>query len=136
MDDQENSGAGLVTNEEMLKEPSAPYIQNVTVQGPAPAIKPDQRLTDLADLFHVRNQQYGDSYLGIGPVMAAIFPAGLKLSSADDWNRFFCFFMCIGKLHRYAMKFDTGGQQDSLDDTAVYAQMLAYVDALNKGAQA
>lgn len=99
---------------------------------PAPA-RPDRRLQGLSDLFAQRGQQYGDSFLKFGPVMRAIFPDGLELTTADEWNRFALFFMCVVKLHRYGMKFHDGGQADSLDDTSVYAQMLAYVDEL-KGA--
>lgn len=93
---------------------------------------PHERLTDLADLFAQRNTIYGNSYLQFGPVGHALFPGGLTLQTPDEWNRFALFFMCILKLHRYAMKYEGGGQADSLDDLAVYSQMLAYVDELNK----
>lgn len=89
---------------------------------------PDHRLEALADLFRERNKQYGDSFLDFGPMAQQMFPNGVDLKTPDDWNRFALFFMCMVKLHRYAMKFDSGGQADSLDDLAVYAQMLAYVD--------
>lgn len=97
--------------------------------------RPDKTLGLLADLYRDRNAAYGDSYLTFGPVMEAMFPDGLVLRSAEDWNRFALFFLTVVKVHRYAMRFHDGGQQDSLDDIAVYAQMLRHVDALGKEAE-
>jgi hypothetical protein len=103
-------------------------IANSGCEEPLLDYSPDHRLEGLADLFRERNAQYGDSFLDFGPMAAAMLPKGIDLKTPDDWNRFALFFMCMVKLHRYAMKFESGGQQDSLDDLAVYAQMLAYVD--------
>jgi hypothetical protein len=94
--------------------------------------RPDKTLGLLGDLYRDRNAAYGDSYLTFGPVMEAMFPDGLVLRSAEDWNRFALLFLTQMKLHRYAMRFHDGGQRDSLDDISVYAQMLRHVDALGK----
>ena len=96
------------------------------------ATTPPDRLTAAADIFRQRNQQYGDSFLSFGQFAHAMFPDGLSISSPEQWNRFALFFMCMTKLHRYGGKFNAGGQADSLDDLAVYSQMLAYVDELNQ----
>lgn len=103
------------------------HSDKVRVSDGAP-VRPDQRLADLGDLFRNRNSAYGDSFTKFGPVMEAMFPGGIRLKSAHDWNRMALLLHIIGKLHRYAMKFDDGGHADSLDDASVYAQMLAYVD--------
>jgi hypothetical protein len=112
----------------MMSEPDLRTFKEMNAELNKRLDTPDRRLANLGDLFRDRNAMYGDSYLQFGPVIKAMFPDGLVLRSAEDWNRFALFFMCVVKLHRYAMKFHDGGQRDSLDDIAVYAQMLAYVD--------
>jgi hypothetical protein len=91
-------------------------------------VRPDKRLELLGDLFRDRNTSYGDSFTRFGPVMEAMFPQGLVLRSARDWNRAAVFLYIIGKVHRYAIRFHDGGHADSLDDISVYAQMLRYID--------
>jgi hypothetical protein len=60
--------------------------------------------------------------------MAALFPEGVELKSPSDFTRFALFAQAHGKLVRYAARFAAGGHPDSLDDTAVYAQILRFVD--------
>lgn len=89
---------------------------------------PADILRAAADLFEKRNEDYGSSYKQIGSVLFAMFPEGLTLLDEEDFTRFALFFMCAGKLDRYARRFAEGGQQDSTIDLSVYAAMLTEVD--------
>lgn len=86
-----------------------------------------QRLTDLGDIFAARSKVYGDNYKHFGKVMKGIFPRGIDLRSEEEFNRFCIFVQVVSKITRYGQSF-AKGHQDSLDDTSVYAQMLAEVD--------
>jgi hypothetical protein len=86
-------------------------------------------LQDAADLFHERAKQYGPSYFTHGPVVAALFPEGLTLRSAEDFNRFAILNLMVTKLVRYCNNWSEGGHQDSVADLAVYTKMLEEVDA-------
>ena len=77
-----------------------------------------------AETFEGRNPVYGSSYKGIGAALAGVFPEGLPAMDAEGWNRFACWFMVFGKLHRYSGNFARGGHQDSAHDAMVYAAML------------
>lgn len=89
-------------------------------------------LTALGDLYRERNKLYGDNYKNIGKAYEAMFPKGVTLKTADDFNRFCCFVWTFGKVSRYAEQFDKGGHHDSLDDIAVYSQMLQELDSIIK----
>lgn len=90
------------------------------------------RLKNLSKLYADRNAQYGDNYLKFGAVMAAIFPDGITLKTAEHHNRFALFVQMAHKLTRYARSINRGGHEDSLDDLAVYAQMAQEFDAMSK----
>jgi len=87
-----------------------------------------EELKRLGDLYRQRNQTYGDDYLRHGSIMKAIFPSGMKLNTEDEFNRYAIFKFMIAKITRYAVNWEKGGHDDSLDDIAVYAQMLKEVD--------
>lgn len=87
-----------------------------------------ERLADLGALYRERNALYGDNYKQFGHVMARLFPGGVQLKTADDFNRFALFMHVQHKISRYAQQFASGGHPDSLDDAAVYAQMLQEID--------
>lgn len=86
----------------------------------------------LGDLYEERNKLYGDNYKKFGNVMSAMFPEGMTLRGADDFNRIGLFVQVVSKIGRYAEQFDKDGHEDSLDDLAVYSQMLAEVDRMVK----
>ena len=86
------------------------------------------QLAELAKLYQQRNAQYGDTYKRVGNALWEIFDGKINLETADDINRFVTFAMVIIKMCRYAQSFDNGGHADSLDDAAVYAQMLREID--------
>jgi len=85
-------------------------------------------LRQAAETYDQRNQLYGDNYKRFGPIMALLFPHGLKLVTDDDHNRFGVLVQCVSKMTRYAEQFDQGGHDDSLLDLSVYANMLRELD--------
>lgn len=89
---------------------------------------PDKRLADSADLFRTRNKQYGANYTKFGPIMASMFPDGISCAGEEELGRLILFAHLFTKLTRYAQNMNRGGHEDSLDDMAVYAMMLAEHD--------
>jgi hypothetical protein len=85
-------------------------------------------LKSLADLHSERGDLYRDDYVRVGASLAALFSSGVTLSSPEDFCRFALLVHLHGKLGRYAVMFDRGGHDDSLDDMAVYSQILRKVD--------
>lgn len=85
-------------------------------------------LRDNAGIYEQRNQLYGDNYKRFGKIMAILFPNGIDLQNADDFNRFGIFVQVVSKITRYAENFSRGGHDDSLDDNAVYSMMLKELD--------
>lgn len=92
------------------------------------AKKVPQALADLGALYAQRNALYKDNYKHFGTTLIGIFPEGLNLKTAEDFNRFAIFVLMMSKLTRYGASVATGGHADSLDDLAVYAQMLREYD--------
>lgn len=88
------------------------------------------RLVELAELYRSRNAIYGDSFHQFGKVMAGLFPKGLPqvLVTETDWNRLAVVCHLVDKLIRYSNNFTAGGHPDSLDDIAVYSQILQFLD--------
>lgn len=93
-----------------------------SVQAP-PATVPDI-LRSGAATYEARNAVYGDNYKHFGTAMAGMFPAGLSVRSAEEWNRLGLLIQCASKLTRYAGQFTVGGHADSAHDLSVYAAML------------
>lgn len=85
-------------------------------------------LIKLAELYETRNAEYGDDYKHHGQLMMALFPKGIELRSEADFARYALFKMIAVKLARYAVNFHRGGHRDSLDDIAVYSQLLQELD--------
>jgi hypothetical protein len=81
-------------------------------------------LRECAATYEQRNKIYGDNYKKFGHAMASIFPNGLDLRTAEDFNRLGIFIQCLSKLTRYSEALSRGGHQDSAHDLAVYAAML------------
>ena len=89
----------------------------------------DEFLEEGAATFKERNKVYGDNYKNVGTVMTGMFPEGVMLKSADDWNRMHILLLAIVKLTRYCNNWNDGGHQDSIHDACVYAAMLESIDA-------
>ena len=86
-----------------------------------------ENLRLAADVFEQRNKVYGSLYKRHGDVMIALFPKGIVLETADDFNRFGIFNMIVSKIGRYANNI-ADGHSDSLTDLSVYANMLLEID--------
>ncbi|QIG71675.1 putative dehalogenase hydrolase-like protein [Rhizobium phage RHph_TM40] len=85
-------------------------------------------MNDSAELYRQRNLVYGDSYRRHGEIMAKLFPNGVTLKTAEDFNRFGILNMKISKVTRYCQNFEKGGHLDSVIDDGVYTFMLAELD--------
>lgn len=87
----------------------------------------DNLLIAAAELFKERNAVYGDNYKMVGQVMAALFPDGLTIKTANDWNRLHIFLLGVVKDTRYVINWETG-HPDSVGDATVYKAMLDMID--------
>lgn len=85
-------------------------------------------LKQATETYDERHKVYGDNYKVVGLVMAALFPDGVNLQTADDHNRFHIFFLEVVKMTRYVQNWDRGGHEDSQLDLSVYAAMLVEID--------
>tara|TARA_R110000751_G_scaffold8688_4_gene33778 strand:+ start:3429 stop:3749 length:321 start_codon:yes stop_codon:yes gene_type:complete len=91
------------------------------------------RLKGLAKIFIDRSKLYKDGYTRNGEILKALFPKGIDQNNEDDLNRYVLVVYMVTKMVRYADNFEKGGHEDSLDDLAVYAQILNSLDLeLNK----
>jgi len=92
--------------------------------------KPDagERLRVLAKMRDERRALYGDNYIKAGYAMAFML-GKIELRTPRDYIRFGLLVQEYSKLSRYSVQWKDG-HQDSLDDLAVYAQLLAEVDAM------
>ena len=79
-------------------------------------------LAEMAKTFKERNLVYGDNYKRVGAVMEAMFPHGVALQSAEDFNRWHLFELLVVKLTRFANSGLT--HQDSIHDASVYGAMV------------
>lgn len=93
-------------------------------------------LRSAANLYEERNAIYGDNYKRFGATMLSLFPDGLTLNDAANWNRLGILVQMVAKLTRYAPNFNRGGHNDSLDDLTVYSMMLMELDSDAKQAAA
>lgn len=82
-----------------------------------------------ANTFRERNAVYGDNYLRVGKMMEAMFPQGITIKTAKDWNRIHFLLLSIVKQSRYATNFEKGGHADSIHDAMVYCAFLEMIDA-------
>jgi hypothetical protein len=93
-------------------------------------------LQKMIDTFKERNKTYGDNYLAVGQMMAAMFPEGITLHTPEDFVKFHWLDWTVGKLSRYARAGLKHG--DSTLDAAVYLTMIHAWDKLaeqSKGAK-
>lgn len=87
-----------------------------------PATLTPDVLRQAADLFESRNGQYKDNAVIVGQVMAALFPEGVKIKTADDHHMYHLLELMVVKLTRFA----TSGLRhtDSIRDLIVYGAMV------------
>lgn len=79
-------------------------------------------LRSMADTFEERNAGYKDNFKVVGAVMEAMFPNGVELKTADDYNRWHLFELMIVKMTRFTNSGLT--HKDSIHDSAIYAAMV------------
>mgnify|MGYP000906802733 FL=1 len=79
-------------------------------------------LDEMADTFRERQKVYKDNYRKVGPVMVALHPDGVSLSTVGDHEFFHLYSLLIVKLTRFATSDLT--HIDSLHDLCVYGSML------------
>jgi hypothetical protein len=85
---------------------------------------PARWLREGEKVFRRADGKYKDAYLVAGDVMAALFPEGVTLEGAEDFQRFGVLTQIVGKVTRYAMTLEDGGHADSAFDLSVYGSML------------
>jgi hypothetical protein len=74
--------------------------------------------------FMERGAIYRDNHQRVGAALAALFPDGIEVSSADDHERLALITLIMVKLTRYATEWNNGGHKDSIHDCIVYSAML------------
>lgn len=79
-------------------------------------------LAEMANTYRERNKVYGDNYKRVGDVMVALFPEGVSITTAEEFNVWHLFELMIVKLTRFANSGLT--HMDSIHDCAVYAAMV------------
>ena len=79
-------------------------------------------LAEMAETFRERNKVYGDNYKRVGDVMIALFPQGVTISTAEEFNVWHLFELMVVKLTRFANS--NLSHEDSIHDLAVYAAMV------------
>lgn len=96
-----------------------------------------QALADLAKIYEQRGCVYGDDFMHIGETLMGLFPSGVHLKDSVDFNRFALLVQCVTKVGRYAQCLTRGtGHEDSLNDLAVYSQLLQHFDSLAESKKA
>ena len=116
--------ASLVPLVPLALEPMDEYPTRTNDSAAAPAKRAPDYLDDAAAVYRQRNKVYGDNYRKFGHMMLAMYPDGLTLKTADDFNRLGVFVQCLAKVSRYAETLPQGGHPDSALDLATYAAML------------
>ncbi len=84
-------------------------------------------LAEASETYREKNKIYGDNYKRVGEVMHGLFPVGVTLNSADDWNRMHILLLMAVKMTRYTVNW-AAGHQDSIRDMTVYGGMLEMID--------
>jgi hypothetical protein len=110
------------------RPPSTPSGSPSRTKENKPFVEAGDRLRKLAELRDERKELYGDNYLRAGYAMAFML-GQVTLKSPRDYVRMGLLVQEFSKLSRYSIQWKEG-HQDSLDDLAVYAQILAEVDGM------
>lgn len=82
-------------------------------------------MESMRETFKERNATYGENYIAVGKIMAALFPNGVTLKGEEAFLQFHFMDWCVGKLTRFSRTGMT--HYDSIYDEAVYAVMLAAI---------
>lgn len=82
--------------------------------------------------YRDRNRVYGNNYKRFGAIMEALYPSGVFIKTAHEWNRFGIILQKLSKLSRYVTD-PHNGHIDSIHDDAVYSFMLEELDSEQVG---
>lgn len=96
-----------------------------------PKKKQDKVVENLKNLIAIRegkNSDYGEAHKKKGEVIVALFGGIPQFDSAEDLSRYGMLEFIASKMVCYCANFHNGGHADSLDDIAVYTQMLKELD--------
>ena len=86
------------------------------------ALRVPEILEEMAATFRDRNAVYGDNWKMVGKLMEAMFPGGVQLNAAADYEVWHLFELKIVKLSRFVISNLT--HADSIHDDAVYSAMI------------
>lgn len=92
------------------------------------ADKVKETLSEARNVYDERNAVYKDNFRNVGEVIAALFPNGVVLKTAEDFTRWHIFELEIVKLTRYTQNYEQGGHEDSIKDRIVYLGILNGLD--------
>src|SRR4051812_17816053 len=87
-----------------------------------------EHLRRAADLNEQRDSLYKDNHERLAAVLAALFPGGVNLQTAQDHARFALIVSQVCKLTRYTVAWDGPINPDHMRDLTVYAAMLEATD--------
>ena len=118
----------MAKKNKMVKKVEQEPVTVEAVEVPAEDSIVPGSLAALGRIYEERNRKYGKNYHLHGFVMMGLFPHGVNLASVSDFNRYSCLKEMATRLGRYSHNFHDGGHTDSLDDIAVYSQMLRELD--------
>jgi len=85
-------------------------------------IRGDEILESMRLTYQERNKIYGDNFETVGKVLAVLFPEGLTLKTAEEFEAYHLLDWIVGKLTRFTAT--QMQHQDSIHDIAVYSAML------------
>lgn len=90
-------------------------------------------LEEAKKIFEEKDKLYGSAYKRHGNLMITIFPDGITLNTAEDFERFYLFTMIANKMNRYAshLSMKTDGQ-DTTRDIGIYSFMLKEIEEEKK----
>lgn len=107
--------------------------------GSTPPQKRDvpELMEEAIKTYRKKNQDYGDSYKIIGHVMEKIFPKGITLNNASEFNRIGALILILTKITRYANlfskeKINFDSKNDTVMDLGVYSFILSYLEEEDK----
>ncbi len=94
-------------------------------------------MEEAIEIYKNKNQDYGDSYKIIGHVMERIFPKGITLNNASEFNRIGALILILTKITRYANlfskeKINFDSKSDTTLDMGVYSFILTYLENINQ----
>jgi hypothetical protein len=94
-------------------------------------LRADKTLATAAKTFLKKNKKYGDNWVTVGRVFAALYPNGITLKTEYDFILFHWMSWKIGKMTRFVNTGHT--HQDSIHDDGVYTFMIETLITTQKG---